>query len=132
VVFGRQRPPRDVAVLLLLFLGFTGLALAFWLYTRTWAGLLLPLGYAIGIYATLRAEVRELELRDDVLLLRTFLREYPIPRAHVTAVVRTEEGTAIDVVNGARYQITPIGVDAAAVASAIETWLATGSSQSHR
>lgn len=122
--FGRQRPPRDAAALVLLFAGFVALALAFWLYTHTWAGALLPLGYVIGVYATLRAEVRELEVREDALLLRTFFRQYAIPRAHITAVVRTDRGTAIDVLNGARYEIAPPGVDADEVFDAVDAWLA--------
>jgi len=125
VRFGQQRPPRDVAALTLLLLGFVALALAFWMYTHTWAGLLLPIGYLIGIFATLRAEVREIELRDELLYVRTFFRQYSIPRAHVRAVVPTDHGTAIDVLNGARYEITPPGEDPGEVFRAVDAWLAT-------
>lgn len=130
--FGRQRSVRDIAVIALLFTGFTALAVAFWLYTLTWAGALLPIGFLVGAYATLRAEVREIELRDDALLLRTFFRQYTIPRAHVTKIARTDRGAAIDVLNGNRYFVTPPDADADEVADALETWLATGSSQSHQ
>ncbi len=121
--FGRQRSPSDVAALLLLFLGFTALGVAFWVFTRTWFGLLLVIGYLIGVYATLRAEVKEIELRGETLIVRTFFRAYPIPRAHVTRVVRTPEGAAIDVLNGNRYEVTPPGADAEEVARALEEWL---------
>lgn len=127
--FGRQRAPRDVAALVLLFTGFLALALAFRLYTNTWAGLLLPIGYLIGIYTALRTEVREIDLRGDTLVIRTFLRQYPIPRAHITGVVRTERGCAIDVLNGARYEITPPGTDPGEVFDAVAAWVATGSSR---
>ena len=117
--FGRQRSPSDVATLVLLFVGFAALAVAFWIYTRTWFGLLLPIGYVIGAYATLRAEVKEIELRGDTLILRTFFRAYPIPRAHVRALRATE----IEVLNGNRYEVAPPGVDRAEVARALEAWL---------
>lgn len=121
--FGRQRSPSDVATLVLLFLGFAALAVAFWIYTYTWFGLLLPIGYLIGAYAALRAEVKEIELRGEMLVLRTFFRAYPIPRKHVTKVVLTPRGAAIDVVNGNRYEVTPPDADAGEVARALEEWL---------
>lgn len=121
--FGRQRSPSDIASMMLLFLGFSALAIAFWIYTSTWFGLLLPLGYLIGAYATLRSEVKEIELRGDTLLVRTFFREYPIPRAHVTKVVRTGNGAAIEVLNGNRYDVTPSDADPDEVARALEEWL---------
>ena len=126
--FGRQRSARDFLTLALLFLGFTALAVAFWMLTLNWAGLLLPLGFLIGAYATLRAEVKEIELRDDALILRTFFRAYSIPRAHVTNVARTPRGAAIDVLNGNRYHVTPPETDAELVAHELEEWLATSSS----
>jgi hypothetical protein len=121
--FGRQRSPGDVATLVLLFAGFTALALAFWVLTLTWFGLLLPIGYLIGVYATLRTEVKEIELRDETLVLRTFFRAYSIPRAHVTKVLRTPRGASIAVLNGNQYEVTPSGTDADEVAHALETWL---------
>jgi len=117
--FGRQRSPSDVASLILLFAGFTALAIAFWVYTNTWFGLLLPIGYVIGAYAALRAEVKEIELRGDTLIVRTFFREYPIPRAHIRAL----RGTEIEVLNGNRYVVAPAGVDEEEVAQALEAWL---------
>jgi hypothetical protein len=117
--FGRQRAPRDVLVLFLLLVGFSGLALAFWLLTANWLGLLLPLGFLIGAYATLRAEVRELELRGDTLLLRTFFRTYPIPRAHIRALRDVE----IEVLNGNRYPVAPPDADREEVRRALEAWL---------
>ena len=121
--FGEQRSRRDLAALALLFAGFSGLAVAFWMYTLNWLGLLLPAGFLLGAYTSLRAEVRELELRDDALILRTFFREYPIPRAHVTAIETTRTGTAIQVLNGNRYEITPADADADEVHRALEEWL---------
>jgi hypothetical protein len=126
--FGRQRSARDFITLALLFLGFTALAVAFWILTFNWAGLLLPIGFLIGAYATLRAEVKEIELRDETLILRTFFRAYAIPRAHVTNVARTPRGTAIDVLNGNRYYVTPPDTDAEVVAHELEEWFATSSS----
>lgn len=117
--FGRQRPPRDVLVIALLLVGFSGLALGFWLLTRNWLGVLLPVGYMIGVYATLRAEVRELEFRGHTLLLRTFFRTYPIPRAHIRRLRDTE----IEVLNGNRYEIAPPSADRDAVRRALERWL---------
>ena len=120
--FGRQRSARDFITLALLFLGFTALAVAFWILTFNWAGLLLPLGFLIGAYATLRAEVKEIELRGETLILRTFFRAYSIPRAHVTNVARTPRGAAIDVLNGNRYYVTPPETDAEVVAHELEEW----------
>ncbi len=117
--FGRQRSPSDVATILLLFLGFTALAIAFWALTSNWAGLLLPLGFVIGLVGSFRAEVKEIELRGETLILRTFFRAYPIPRAHVRAL----RGTEIEVLNGNRYDVTPPGADRAEVARALEEWL---------
>ena len=117
--FGRQRAPRDLLVLALLFTGFSGLALAFWLLTANWLGVLLPIGYVMGAYATLRAEVREVELRGDTLLLRTFFRTYPIPRAHI----RTLRGTEIEVLNGNRYEVAPADADREPVQRALAAWL---------
>lgn len=121
--FGRQRPPRDIAALALLLAGFSALGLAFWILTSNWLGGLLPLGFLLGAWQSLRADVREIELRGDALLVRTFFREYSIPRAHVTNVVLTPEGAAIDVLNGSRYQVTPPGTDAAKLAHAFDAWL---------
>ena len=121
--FGRQRSPSEVTTIVMLFLGFLALAVAFWIYTSNWAGLLLPLGFLIGLFGTFRAEVKELELRGETLILRTFFRAYPIPRAHVTKVVRTPRGAAIEVLNGNRYEVTPPDADAEEVARALDTWL---------
>jgi cytochrome bd-type quinol oxidase subunit 1 len=117
--FGRQRPPRDVYVFALLLVGFSGLALAFWLLTANWLGVLLPIGYLLGVYATLRAEVREIELRGDTLFLRTFFRTYPIPRTHIRAL----HGSEIEVLNGNRYAVVPAEADAEEVRRALAGWL---------
>ena len=117
--FGRQRSPTEIATILLLFLGFCGLATAFWILTSNWAGWLLPLGFLIGLLGTVRAEVKELEIRDETLILRTFFRAYPIPRAHI----RTLRGTEIEVLNGNRYDVAPANADRAEVARALEAWL---------
>jgi hypothetical protein len=116
--FGRQRSPRDFVVLALLLTGFTGLALAFWLLTANWLGVLLPIGFLIGAWATLRAEVRELQLRADTLVIRTFLRSYPIARTHI----RTLRGTEIEVLNGNRYEVAPADADPVDVARALASW----------
>ncbi|HYC91509.1 MAG TPA: hypothetical protein VEO54_19980 [Thermoanaerobaculia bacterium] len=117
--FGRQRSPRDVATIALLFAGFSALALAFWLLTGNWLGLLLPLGFVVGAYATLRAEVREVELRGNTLLLRTFFRTYPIPRAHIRGL----HGGEIEVLNGNRYAVVPAEANAEDVQRALQAWL---------
>lgn len=117
--FGRQRSPRDVFVIALLLTGFCGLALAFWLLTGNWLGALLPLGFLVGAYATLRAEVREVELRGDMLLLRTFFRTYPIPRAHIRRLL----GGEIEVLNGNRYAVVPADANADEVQRALAAWL---------
>ncbi len=121
--FGRQRAPRDLLALALLLIGFTALAVAFWLFTATWIGVLLPIGFLIGAYAQLRAEVHEIELRGETLFVRTFFHEYRMPRAHIRGVARTPAGVAVDVLNGARYEIAPPGEDANAVYGALEEWL---------
>lgn len=123
MTFGRQRPLRDLAALALLLLGFSALAVAFWLYTANWAGVLLPIGFLIGAYAQLRGEVRELELRGDALLVRTFFREYRMPRPHIRRVLRTPAGVAVEVLNGNRYEVLPPGVSAGELAPALEAWL---------
>ena len=117
--FGRQRSPSEVTTIVMLFLGFAGLAVAFWILTSNWAGLLLPLGFLIGLFGTFRAEVKEIELRDEILILRTFFRAYPIPRAHIRAL----RGTEIEVLNGNRYEVAPPGVDRRDVARALAEWL---------
>jgi hypothetical protein len=122
VRFGRQRPAGDLAALALLFLGFSGLAVAVFFLRETLFGALLPLAFVAGAIAGLRAEVRELELRDDRLILRTFFRGYGIPKAHIKAVVMTPRGVAIDVLNGARYAINPPGVDAEELQNALLAW----------
>jgi hypothetical protein len=101
--FGRQHSPSDVGTIVLLLLGFAALAVAFWILTSNWAGLLLPLGFLIGLFGTFRAEVKEIELRDETLILRTFFRAYPIPRAHIRAL----RGTEIESLN--RNQVAPPG-----------------------
>lgn len=116
--FGRQRSPREVVTIVLLFTGFTALAIAFWALTENWAGLLLPLGFIIGLFGTFRAEVKEIELQGDVLVLRTFFRSYAIPRAHI----RTLRGTEIEVLNGNRYDVAPPMAEREAVAAALEGW----------
>jgi len=120
--FGRQHSPSDVGTIVLLLLGFAALAVAFWILTSNWAGLLLPLGFLIGLFGTFRAEVKEIELRGETLILRTFFRAYPIPRAHVRAL----RGTEIEVLNGNRYEVAPPGADREEVARALEAWLHAG------
>jgi hypothetical protein len=126
ITFGTQRPARDVATLILLLLGFTALAVAFWMLTLNWAGLLLPLGFLIGAYGTLRTEVREIEIREDALYVRTFLKSYRMPRAHITGVIPSPSGTSVEVLNGNRYMVTPPDVDSGAVARTLEAWLGSG------
>ena len=122
--FGSQRPLRDVFVLALLLAGFTALAVAFWMFTLNWAGILLPIGFLIGAYAQLRTEVREVELHPDRLFVRTFFREYPMPRAHIRSVIRAPDGGAIvEVLNGNRYPVTPPDVDGEELARTLEAWL---------
>jgi hypothetical protein len=124
--FGRQRALRDVLVLALLLVGFTALAVAFWMLTLNWAGILLPIGFVIGAYAQLRVEVREVELHPDRLFVRTFFREYPMPRAHIRRVLRSPDGAAIvEVLNGNRYAVTPPDVDGEELARTLEAWLAS-------
>ena len=128
--FGRQRTPRDYATLGLLLTGFSGLAVAFWMLTLNWAGVLLPIGFLIGAWSQLRGEVRELELRGDTLLVRTFFREYPMPRAHIRGVLRTPGGVMVEVANGNRYAVTPPDVLSDDVARALEQWLGVTTSSS--
>jgi len=123
VRFGRQRPPADVASLALLLIGFSGLAVAVFYLRETLFGLLLPVTFIAGAITGLRAEVREVELVEDRLILRTFFRAYRIPRAHVTSAVTTPRGVAIDVINGARYFINPPGVDPGELHRAVSEWL---------
>lgn len=110
-------------VLVLLLAGFTALAVAFWMFTLTWAGILLPIGFLIGAYAQLRAEVREVELHPDRLFVRTFFREYPMPRAHIRRVIRSPQGPMVEVLNGNRYAVTPPEVDGEELARTLEEWL---------
>ena len=125
--FGRQRPPGDIAALALLLLGFCGLAVAIFFLHETLFGLLLPLSFVAGAIAGLRAEVRELELQPDGLIVRTFFRSYGIRRDHIKAVVLVPNGVAIDVLNGSRYPINPPGVDPDELHAAMRRWLAEAS-----
>jgi hypothetical protein len=120
--FGRQRPGTDIAAICLLFAGFCSLAYAIWVYLDNKFGVLLPIFFVVGLWASLRTEVRQIELRGETMVISTFFRHYPIPRAHVTNVVITREGTAIDVLNGRRYNITPPDVDADELARAVAGW----------
>jgi hypothetical protein len=124
--FGQQRPATDILAIGLLCAGFSAIAYALWVFTGNWIGVLLPVGFLVGAWASLRVEVREIEIRPGVMLVRTFFREYPIPRAHVTNVALTPQGAAIDVLNGRRYLITPPQSDAEEVAVALAEWLRAG------
>jgi hypothetical protein len=123
VTFGRQRPPSDVAAMVLLLTGFSALAVALWSLRGTWIGVVLPLAFVVGAIAGLRTEVREVEVRDEALIVKTFLRAYALPREHIVRVVRSEGGVAVDVVNGARYDIAPPDVDGDAMFAALRAWL---------
>jgi hypothetical protein len=113
----------DILAIGLLCFGFSSIAYALWVFTGNWIGVLLPVGFLLGVWASLRVEVREIEIRPAVLLVRTFFREYPIPRAHVTNVALTPQGAAIDVLNGRRYLITPPQSDAEEIAVALAEWM---------
>lgn len=126
VRFGRQRSPGDYLTILALLAGFCALAVAYRVYTDTWLGLLLPLGYLIGLAAALRTEVRELVIEGDRLVVRTFFGTYPMPRHHVLRVLRTPRGPAVEVLNGNRYAVAPYGSDNEAVAAALEEWMEHG------
>lgn len=121
--FGEQRPVAEIAALALLLIGFCGLAAAVFLLRETIVGVLLPLTFIAGVFAGLRAEVREIEILPDRLILRTFFRSYAIPRQHITGVVITERGVAMDVLNGSRYPINPPGVDPLELHAALRQWL---------
>ena len=121
--FGRQRSLGDYLSIAVLLVGFSVLAVAFHAYTNSWLGVLLPAAYLTGLWAALRTEVRELEIADDRLLVRTFFRTYAMPRAHVIRVVRTPRGPAVEVLNGNRYAVSPFGTDTDAVAEALEAWM---------
>jgi hypothetical protein len=123
VRFGEQRPVAEVAALALLLIGFCGLAAAVFFLRETVIGVLLPLTFIAGAIAGLRTEVRELELHEDRLILRTFFRSYAVPRQNITGVVITARGVAMDVLNGSRYPINPPGVDPAALHAALRQWL---------
>src|SRR5688572_32190071 len=82
--FGEQRPIADLAALALLLIGFSALAAAVFYLRETVIGVLLPLTFIAGAFAGLRTEVRELELQEDRLILRTFFRSYAVPRANIT------------------------------------------------
>jgi hypothetical protein len=123
VVFGKQRPAADLATLALLLVGFCGLAFAIFYLRETLIGALLPLTFIAGAFAGLRGEVREVELHPGKLILRTLFRSYTVPRRHVRAIVATERGPAIDVLSGARYPITPPGVDPIELERALRQWL---------
>ena len=121
--FGEQRPIADVAALALLLIGFSALAAAIFFLRETVIGVLLPITFIAGAIAGLYAEVRELELQADRLIVRTFFRSYAIPRANIIGVVVTERGVAMDVLNGSRYPINPPGVDPVELATALQAWL---------
>lgn len=121
--FGQQRPPADLAALALLLVGFSALAVAIFYVRETLIGVLLPLTFVVGAIAGLRGEVRELEIQPERLVVRTIFRSYAIPRAHIRAIVLTERGVSIDVLNGARYPINPPGVDAEELRRALSQWL---------
>ena len=121
--FGRQRPASDLAALALLLAGFSLLAAAAYSLRGTLFGVLLPLTFIAGVITGLRTEVREIELRPDTLVVRTFFRAYDLPRAHIRAVVTTPQGVAIDVLSGARYAINPPGVDPVELERTLRAWL---------
>lgn len=120
--FGRQRSRAEIGAAILLLVGFTALAYAMWIARGAWFGVLLPIAYLVGIFSGFRSEVREIDLDDETLTIRTFFRAYPIPRAHITNVAATRRGVAIDVLNGARYFITPPGVDPEEMFGAVSRW----------
>ncbi len=122
--WGEQRPTADLAALALLLIGFSALAAAVFFLRETVIGVLLPLTFIAGAIAGLRTEVREVELQRDRLVVRTFFRSYPIPRANITGVVITERGVAMDVLNGSRYPINPRDVDPVELHAALRAWLA--------
>ena len=109
--------------MVLLLAGFCGLGAALWILKNTWIGVVLPLAFVVGAIAGLRTEVREVEVRDDALIVKTFLRAYALPRAHIVRVIRTEDGVAVEVLNGARYEIAPPSVDGDAMFAALRAWL---------
>jgi hypothetical protein len=124
--FGRRRPPLDIAALVLLLAGFGALALAVRAVYGTWAGALLPLAFIAGAFAGLRAEMREIELQQNALVLRTFFRAYTIPRAHVVRVMHDDRGASIEVLNGAHYLVTPPGVDRQVLGDGLDAWFDAG------
>ena len=121
--WGEQRPIADVAAIALLLIGFSGLAAAIFYLRETIIGVLLPLTFIAGAWAGLRTEVRELELQPERLIVRTFFRSYPVPRANVIAIVMTDRGVAMDVLNGSRYPINPPDVDPVELAAVLRAWL---------
>lgn len=123
MTFGRQRPPIEIAAMVLLLTGFSALGIALWILRGTWVGVVLPVAFLIGAIAGMRTEVREVELRDDALVVKTFLHAYALPRGHIVHVVRTDDGVAVDVMNGARYEIAPPDVDGDAMFAALRAWL---------
>ena len=130
--FGRRFAASYLAPSLLVLAAFVALGLWLWASEGEWIGLLVPPALLWGLYAEFRDQLRELELRQESLVLRTILRERIILREDIVSTqllltpVRNGKLLSVMVVlrDGRSVWIQPAGQDAQEVHATVKSWRA--------
>jgi hypothetical protein len=129
--FGRRFPAVYLASSVIVCGAFVALGVWLWRSEGVWVGLLVPPVLLWGLYAEFRDQLRELELHETKLVLRTVLRERVVMRQDIDRTqlllkpVRSGHLLSVLLVlrDGSSVWVHPVGEDAEDVYAAVENWL---------
>ncbi|MFL6248730.1 MAG: hypothetical protein ACJ74H_22085 [Thermoanaerobaculia bacterium] len=126
-IFGNRRAASFISFNALVFLGLSALGIWVWLDQRYWVGLVLPPMMVWALYTDLRDSVRQVEVGEDSVIIRTFLREEAIPASEIAEVDLTLKpvgaqqilACGIALQDGDYRFLVPPGVDAVELTEAM-------------
>jgi hypothetical protein len=129
--FGRRFPAVYLATSVIVCGAFVALGVWLWRSEGQWIGLLVPPVLLWGLHAEFRDQIRELELHETALVLRTVLRERVVLRQdidHTELLLKpVGNGHLLSVLlvlrDGSSVWVHPVGQDAQDVYAAVESWL---------
>ncbi len=130
-LFGKRRAMPDLLLNLALFLSLGGAGVWLWFEERNWIGLVLLPILVRALYTDLRDNVREIEIRERDLAIRTFLRERVIPRVDIREValvlrplgMNQRLSCGIGLHSGEAVWLAPRSIDVIELHEALRQWL---------
>lgn len=129
--FGRRFSAVYLATSVVVCGAFVALGVWLWSSEGHWIGLLVPPVLVWGLHSEFRDQIRELEVHESALVVRTVLRERALLRQdidHAELLLKpVGSGHLLSVLlvlrDGRSVWVQPVGEDAQAVHGAIVSWL---------